>query len=1034
MNPQHNPSNAWDAPAGADLGIGPSEFESKALHELFFSIAGEDLQQSLALQLREILSVHPQLRAGLIPFSDYVRNTRIPQSFAVYLDRDRDALPTLLQILSIDSNAVQWLVDDPDSFDWLRLSAGQSVDRSHLIDVIQGEIQSMEDESQVASSLNRFRKRETLRVICGTTLHDMQVEIALEQLSWIADAGIQAALSFAQSERKHRHGGNESKESVPIGIIGLGGLGGFELDLSGHVDLLFLVEGPGAESRPAGWMESTERLVQRAMHFIGDASSLSYQVGLPMDDLEPENARAGTVHEYQQWMQSIEQHGRTWQRLLLMKGRSIGGDPRFTQQILQDLPSLVYRRYLNRADIAGIGAVKRKIDRTSRSADASLGSITSWEMAALRRSKQEIEFLIQFLQLINGGELERVRTSHTLLAIEMLAHCRCLTEQERAILHQAYVLICRTILALQIRSIASNRLELPARSASELSLDSVAPGLRYQAAEDRSHGDGLHQDLSDAWQRVQQIRNHLRGEVFVDESQAAEETDLVLDPDPPKVWVDQLLAKWGFVDTGSAYRNLTDLGREEVSMLSTRRCRHFLSTIAPQLLSKIGQTPDPDLTLENLSLSCRSLGAKGILWELFSVHEPSMNLYVRLCGASSYLIGILTSHPGMIDELLDSLMLNRLPTDEQLSRMLRELCRGANDTDPIVHAFKSAMHLNVGVRDILGKESISRTHRALSDIADACLQQVIDEQYQRLVQRHGLPTRAEGMHCRYGVLATGKLGGREPNYHSDLTILFLYDAIGETKPIGPLRHCQPIDAELFFHQLAQKVSQSVNRLTRSGRLYELKSWMVSEHQNSTLAWRIDEFSRFFAQSPSTALQRQQLCNARVIHGDDDFGHEVMATIHGILGTVPWTPDDTREIREARTRSEETASPHNLKRGVGGTMDVETLVQWLVLTHPATIETGGSSGTLETIARLQSAQVLGADDAARLRAGYDFLRSVESGLRLMNTSARHDLPTDPRELARLAYVLHIESGERLASECASYRQSHRELLDKYMNPR
>ncbi len=114
---------------------------------------------------------------------------------------------------------------------------------------------------------------------------------------------------------------------------------------------------------------------------------------------------------------------------------------------------------------------------------------------------------------------------------------------------------------------------------------------------------------------------------------------------------------------------------------------------------------------------------------------PRLKLYVRLCASSPYLSGILTSNPGMIDELMDSLVLDRLPNYESLRRTLSSLCRGAEDIEPILHSFKSFQHLCVGVRDILGKEDLRDCHRALSDIAEVCLQQIASRQYARMVEQ-----------------------------------------------------------------------------------------------------------------------------------------------------------------------------------------------------------------------------------------------------------------------------------------------------------
>ena len=156
--------------------------------------------------------------------------------------------------------------------------------------------------------------------------------------------------------------------------------------------------------------------------------------------------------------------------------------------------------------------------------------------------------------------------------------------------------------------------------------------------------------------------------------------------------------------------------------LSTRRCRHFLASIAPSLLRALAETPDPDMALVNLEKVTASLGAKAVLWELFSFNPPSLKLYVELCAWSQFLSEILINNPGMIDELLDSLVLNQPRTAAELRAELTDLCRGADDLEPILHSFQDKELLRIGVRDILGKDTIQETTAALSDLAETILQ------------------------------------------------------------------------------------------------------------------------------------------------------------------------------------------------------------------------------------------------------------------------------------------------------------------------
>src|SRR5256712_2521106 len=200
--------------------------------------------------------------------------------------------------------------------------------------------------------------------------------------------------------------------------------------------------------------------------------------------------------------------------------------------------------------------------------------------------------------------------------------------------------------------------------------------------------------------------NHLLPQTFQEEDgQAEPEADLILQPAPDPETIRAVLGRYPFRDLQAVYNNLNQLATESVPFLSTRRCRQFLASIAPRLLRALADTPDPDMALVNLEKVTASLGAKGILWELFSFNPPSLKLYVELCAWSQFLSEILINNPGMIDELLDSLVLNQPRTAEELRQELADLCRGASDPDPILHSFQDKELLRIAVRELLGKDT-----------------------------------------------------------------------------------------------------------------------------------------------------------------------------------------------------------------------------------------------------------------------------------------------------------------------------------------
>jgi glutamate-ammonia-ligase adenylyltransferase len=575
----------------------------------------------------------------------------------------------------------------------------------------------------------------------------------------------------------------------------------------------------------------------------------------------------------------------------------------------------------------------------------------------------------------------------------------------------------------------------------------------YASTRSISSLEAFQSDYARRTKQNREMLDHLLHNAFPGDGVAEPEVDLVNDPDPGPERIAEVLEKYPFADIPAAYENLMALAEERIRFLSTRRSRHFLAAIAPRLLAAIAQTPEPDTTLVNLSRVSDSLGGKAALWELFSFNRPSLDLYVRLCAACPYLSGILTSNPGMIDELMDSLLVEHLPTLKILEESLAELCKGAENIDPILHSFKNAQHLRVGVRDVLGRDDIRSTHAALADVAEASLKQIAEREYVKLVDKYGFPkigrptdqelasaigrehwerfAGREGDSCELVVLALGKLGGREPNYHSDLDLIFLFEAGGQTTGRSRETNGGTINSH-FFSEFGQRLIRVCNHLGPYGRLYEVDARLRPTGKSGALAVSFDALARYFAEGPAQLWERQALCKARPVIGNEAASGHAMEIVARAAFSTPWRPEFAAEIREMRLRLEETASKRNLKRGPGGTVDTEFLVQMLQLKHGGEDASIRTPGTLDALTALEKGGYLSADDAEHFRRSYRFQRSIEARIRLMDAAGRHELPENNRELAKLAYLLGYANPQSLVIEAqamfAENRTRFNQLFD------
>jgi glutamate-ammonia-ligase adenylyltransferase len=383
-----------------------------------------------------------------------------------------------------------------------------------------------------------------------------------------------------------------------------------------------------------------------------------------------------------------------------------------------------------------------------------------------------------------------------------------------------------------------------------------------------------------------------------------------------------------------------------------------------------------------------------------------------------------------------------------LEETLAELCRGAEDIQPILHSFKNAQHLRVGVRDVLGKDDIHSTHAALADVAEACLKQIAEREQAKLVDKYGMPTicrpgeeelvneaaraawaewaHREGDASRPVVLAVGKLGGREPNYHSDLDLIFLYEAAGQTR--SPRGNGGGTFNSHFYSEFGQRLIRVASNLGPHGRLYEVDARLRPTGRSGALAVSFDALARYFADGTAQLWERQTLCKARMVYGSEVAGKRAMEIVAQAAFGTPWRPEFAAEIREMRIRLQENASVRNLKRGPGGTVDTEFLVQMLQLRHGGQDQSLRVPGTLDAIEAFRNGGYLSPDDADFFSKSYRFQRNVEARIRLMDAAGRHELPDNERELAKLAYLLNYRKQE-LVDEAQHYFAENRQRFDR-----
>ena len=976
-----------------------------------------DLVAITATQLEHALPQTAKPDQALSYLAKFATLSRSPIALGSLWERDHAALPTLLVMFSASIQIAELLMQDPEGYDLLRMTDGQPVDRKILIDEIRSEVLNLTGDPDISEQLERIRNRELLRIAYGDLVMNQAPDVVANQASILCEALLHSVVELASLKAIKKHP-LDAKDAAGLNfsLIALGDLAGNQLSYGTTLNVFLIFQSSDKKELNEQFYHS---LLNDAVSFLTLASGIKL---LDIDlSFQLSTQSSVTVTHINDAIRFLDFSGRTWQRQELINARTIAGDLQLGHRFLQHMEKWIYRRYLNRADITGIKAQKRRLHR--------------WEECDQRDvvnapgGIREINFVVPFLQLINGGNFSDIRVRGTLPAIYQLQKAGLLSQEESNVLRDSYLSLKRIHHRLQ----TLNDVSCTAIPPDQTQLAALAQSLGYNGAEAM---ETLQNDVTHLLNVSQQIIDRLLESSFDDEQEAEPEVDLILSPDPSEEMLREVLGKHNFKDVHSCYQYLMDLATERIPFLSTRRCRHFLAVIAPRLLESIAQTPDPDMTLANLSTVSDSLGGKGVLWELFQVNPATLNLSVKLCSNSPYLITILTSYPGMIDELLDCLVLNQLPTKQSLQKVMSALVKGAQiegqELIDVILAFKHAQHLRVGVREILGKDPLADSHKALSDIIEICLQEITNEHYRQLVEKHGQPIIEGGpLHGKKAtpiLVGLGKLGGQEPNFHSDVDVIFLYEGEGNTQPVRRNHKIRPTSNHHFFNELAKRILQTATRTRPHGRLFDMDSKLRATHQYAPLAISLDDYETYMNKGQIPLWQHMGLCKARVLFGTDTAKSRIQALIVKTIAAGNQNPQLKAEIYQARLESEEGATDRNLKRFQGGTMDIEYIVQMLQLLN-GDVEDIQQPGTLMALQKMQEHGLLNQDDTAALSKSYLFLRRVESGLRLMDTTHRHDLPDQSLELEKLASLLGYESPQSLVTVCRRYRLENRHRFEK-----
>ncbi len=889
-----------------------------------------------------------------------------------------------------------------------------------------GFVHELGDPEHVRRGLRHFAQRERLRIAARELLsrETGDVDVTARELSDLAQVCIEVALAEAQRWAEERFGVplTSSGERCAITVLGMGKLGGRELNCGSDVDLLpFYETDEGAVVKDGVPTEQTlhehfTRITQRLTATLEDVTDdgMVWRVDLR---LRPEGSRGPLVNALAAAERYYETWGRTWERAALIRARPVAGEPGFGARVIEALSPFVWRKAID-------PRIAQEMAQLVQRARAEISDDPERDLKLGIGGIREAEFFVQSLQLVWGGRVPSLRHTNTLEALRRLRSRGLVTDRESREVEAAYLQLRR----LEHRVQFATGIQTHQLPTGEM-LETIARSLGYTA------GHELEREVEKTRRRVAARLASLTREVGVSQRGGERVESLLTAIESGEEVIVLTAITSGALDlaaTASAdlARHLVALARRPDFPLGTStRDKH--PVLAPALLEVLSDAADPEQAARLLGSFFSRLATPSIYTRAMAEDLHVLRRLVGLFGASAFLGEALVSRP----ELVDSVLFARgVPTAASTRRDVEtEIAeagmRDVESGDPsdlfvggLRHA-KARVMMEVGLAELGGELKTREATALLSELADATLEHAT---------RRALAER--GLEGGLAVIAMGKLGGREIGYGSDLDIFFVYDA-------PPGREDELAEK---YVRAAQRVLSLVSTPHGAGPGYELDTRLRPSGSHGLLVVTLDAFARYHglsrdggpaaepssdrsAEARGADWERQALIKARACAGDAELGRKVIALATHVAyerGAPPAANLHHLRMRMERELAKEGPRRYDVKLGRGGIVDIEFAVQWLQMKYGEdprvrTTDTETAMGALEACGYVDPSQ------AAVFREGYAILRRLEQALRVVHGTSASLIEEGAPGLAALARRMGVRDGANTPSGTAAEA-----LLERY----
>jgi [glutamine synthetase] adenylyltransferase / [glutamine synthetase]-adenylyl-L-tyrosine phosphorylase len=788
------------------------------------------------------------------------------------------------------------------------------------------------DEPELMGALRRWRTREMVRIAWRDLAGFATIAETLQEQSAFAQCAIQQAQQHARRILARTFGVPRSAAGVvqELIVVGMGKLGGGELNFSSDIDLVFLFPEHGETdgARALANEDFFTRQGQLLIRLLETRTPEGYLFRVDMR-LRPFGDSGALVASFGAFEDYLQVQGRDWERYAWVKARAMTGQADYARIYDSAVRPFVYRRYLDYGVFESLREMKARIEREGERRD--LAGNVKLGPGGIR----EIEFLAQSLQLLRGGREPWLRTPSLLNVLPLLDRSRLLPPGAALELRAAYDFL----------RLIENRLQQRADEQTHTLPVAPAEQQRLAAAMALPDWPALRALLDAHRDRVSRYFHAVvfgaaraaPGAVTVDLESPQEASD-----DPAAMVVALRDSGWPGDPLPAAQRLLQLRGATFVRRLDAAG-RRRLQALLPQMLRLIAAVADPQATLERVLKIIEAIGKRSAYYALLNERADARARLVEVCGYGEFLVRQIAANPLLLDELIDARLFEALPGREEFKQELDLEVDPLLEEDPerqveALRHFQQAAVFRVAVADLSGQLPLMQVSDRLTEIAELIIQRVVDLSLRQMCARWGVPMCGEGPQRRpvaICVIGYGKLGGRELGYGSDLDLVFLHDSAGERQETAGAGNAgQGIDNQVFFLRLAQRILHLLTMHSAAGRLYEVDVRLRPSGKGGLLVTSLAAFTEY-QQREAWTWEHQALLHARAVAGDaglrarfEDVRIQVLrhnVKREGLRVQV-------RQMRERMRRELSRSGPNqfDIKQDAGGVADIEFLAQYWAL--------------------------------------------------------------------------------------------------------